>query len=148
MFNAGTHKVARSVILNRYAIFYFIFLSNVESFGIFYKLLFRIEDSKNTPGIPTRKERVAYRSYNTLFNVRDARKIDPRFKSVSIVYVLSFENTWFYTFPIDFFRRKEYWFQNGKHVLFHYVGDTELAKNVGLLYYKNIYLFLFFLRTS
>ncbi|GMT00996.1 hypothetical protein PENTCL1PPCAC_23170, partial [Pristionchus entomophagus] len=81
MFNAGTHKVARSVILNR------------------------LENGK-IAGLPTRKERVAYRSYNTLFNTKDARKIDPRFK------------------------RKEYWFADGKHVLFHYVGDDELAKKV------------------
>lgn len=81
MFNAGTHKVARSVILNR------------------------ISD-KGTPGIPMRKERIAYRSYNTLYNTRDARKIDPRFK------------------------RKEYWFDGGKHVIFHYIGDDELAKKV------------------
>ncbi|GMR54093.1 hypothetical protein PMAYCL1PPCAC_24288, partial [Pristionchus mayeri] len=82
MFNAGTHKVARSVILNR------------------------MENGKTPSGLPTRKERVAYRSYNTLYNTRDARKIDPRFK------------------------RKEYWYEGGKHVLFHYVGDHELAMKV------------------
>ncbi|GMT28952.1 hypothetical protein PFISCL1PPCAC_20249 [Pristionchus fissidentatus] len=86
MFNAGTHKVARSVILNR--------MTGNQAPKIPHAL----------PGM--RRERIAYRSYNTLFNTRDARKIDPRFK------------------------RKEYWFQDGKHILFHYIGDEDLAKKV------------------